>query len=437
MINMGKIPISQSEAEQRSLTRGIKLVGKFNGILKECEFECPICQNKFKTIARYIFDGKKKKCNNCHSFLYNQQTAEEKSLQVGVKLLGQFNGVETKSLFKCPKCNDEFLEMPIKIWCKQITCCKLCRNTWKLTQKEVKKKFLRKNIILIGRFININIPTEFLCQNCNKIYISKPIDIWNSRNLHCKIKKTAYNRKNIIGQKFNKLLVLEYSHTKGKIVYYLCLCDCGNKHITSGILIRFGKTKSCGHCNPPVVGEKYGHLEIIKVKPSKGIGFRVEYKCKCGNIIECKFTRVKNKKISSCGNCRYYKNGLHTSSVNQRVHKLIGGIHNYKIKEKRYSIDIAIVRQKYKFAIELDSWFWHGHKIEKDEKRYKYLIELGWKVIVVRFGNISQNKIEEISRKIQIEFNNLSNSKNLIAYITFEDWGVGRTYGEVYESSQK
>lgn len=56
--------------------------------------------------------------------------------------------------------------------------------------------------------------------------------------------------KNIINHKFGKLLVikqLEERGNKGQIRYE-CVCDCGNKHITSGESIRSGKSKSCG-CN--------------------------------------------------------------------------------------------------------------------------------------------------------------------------------------------
>jgi len=57
--------------------------------------------------------------------------------------------------------------------------------------------------------------------------------------------------KDITGQKFGKLTVVEMLKERGNSgqIMYRCECDCGNKnHITSGASIRSGRSKSCG-CN--------------------------------------------------------------------------------------------------------------------------------------------------------------------------------------------
>lgn len=53
--------------------------------------------------------------------------------------------------------------------------------------------------------------------------------------------------KNIIGERFGRLTILEYSYTnKHKKRVYTCLCDCGNvKNIVYSSLSS-GHTKSCG-----------------------------------------------------------------------------------------------------------------------------------------------------------------------------------------------
>jgi len=53
--------------------------------------------------------------------------------------------------------------------------------------------------------------------------------------------------KDISGEKFNKLTVIEFSHTvykKGH--YWKCVCDCGNEKIIYGGSLKNGHTKSCG-----------------------------------------------------------------------------------------------------------------------------------------------------------------------------------------------
>lgn len=61
--------------------------------------------------------------------------------------------------------------------------------------------------------------------------------------------------KEIIGNKYGKLLVVDFHSERGNNnqIMYSCKCDCGNLHITSGESIRSGKSKSCGcnRKNPP------------------------------------------------------------------------------------------------------------------------------------------------------------------------------------------
>lgn len=50
----------------------------------------------------------------------------------------------------------------------------------------------------------------------------------------------------MIGLKFNKLTILEYSHRLLSKDYYKCTCDCGNIITSSYFNLKYGNTKSCG-----------------------------------------------------------------------------------------------------------------------------------------------------------------------------------------------
>lgn len=54
----------------------------------------------------------------------------------------------------------------------------------------------------------------------------------------------------LVGKKFNKLLILEFAEFRGSRSkpYWKCLCDCGNIKIIQGESIKSGTTTSCG-CN--------------------------------------------------------------------------------------------------------------------------------------------------------------------------------------------
>lgn len=52
--------------------------------------------------------------------------------------------------------------------------------------------------------------------------------------------------KNIKGQKFGKLYVIEFKQIENNRAMWLCKCDCGNTIITSSHSLLSGKTNSCG-----------------------------------------------------------------------------------------------------------------------------------------------------------------------------------------------
>jgi hypothetical protein len=56
----------------------------------------------------------------------------------------------------------------------------------------------------------------------------------------------AKNRKNLEGERYGRLLVLNETKTIGKFVYWLCLCECGeSKYIRANNLMT-GTVNSCG-----------------------------------------------------------------------------------------------------------------------------------------------------------------------------------------------
>jgi len=55
------------------------------------------------------------------------------------------------------------------------------------------------------------------------------------------------SRIDITGQKFGKLLAIEYAYTnKSKKAVWKCICECGKEHYATAKDLRSGNTKSCG-----------------------------------------------------------------------------------------------------------------------------------------------------------------------------------------------
>jgi len=75
-------------------------------------------------------------------------------------------------------------------------------------------------------------------------------------------------RLDLKGKKFNKLIVLEFSHYKNRSAYWDCLCDCGNKKKLRGDRVKKGEVKSCGCL--PYESFKHGHAKrSLKNKSSR------------------------------------------------------------------------------------------------------------------------------------------------------------------------
>ncbi len=70
-------------------------------------------------------------------------------------------------------------------------------------------------------------------------------------------------RKDLTGQRFGKLTVLEFVPDENRYAKWKCQCDCGKKTITRGDCLISGDTKSCG-CLAKENSIKQGKVQGIK-----------------------------------------------------------------------------------------------------------------------------------------------------------------------------
>jgi hypothetical protein len=121
--------------------------------------------------------------------------------------------------------------------------------------------------------------------------------------------------KDIVGQRFNRLIVISFLSTdnKKKVAMWNCLCDCGNTHIASGVNLRSGAVRSCGClqkevCSdrePPnfkdLSGKKFGKLTVVKKQGRQGSFALWECLCDCGETSFVITTNLTRGKQVSCG----------------------------------------------------------------------------------------------------------------------------------------
>lgn len=131
--------------------------------------------------------------------------------------------------------------------------------------------------------------------------------------------RSIHNRKNIVGQKFGRLTVIDilWDEKRSKAV---CKCDCGNDYTVTKSDLITGHTKSCG-CLQSEMASKANTKDWSGHVSDYGIEFLHQdhmnnkgqwlWKCKCGccgNIFTALPAKINNGHITSCG-CRIQSSG--------------------------------------------------------------------------------------------------------------------------------
>lgn len=165
-------------------------------------------------------------------------------------------------------------------------------------------------------------------------------------------------RKSLVGERFGKLVVKEYSGVdKFRNSMWKCECDCGRTIVEKGSLltngsITMGKVVSCGVCSEKfskeditenenvdyidtsLIGQRYGRLVVeevyLKVTDEETGKSQMYAKCKCdcGNETEVLVTTLKSGKTLSCGCLQVEKSRrtkflLSDDFIGQRFGKLV------------------------------------------------------------------------------------------------------------------
>lgn len=120
---------------------------------------------------------------------------------------------------------------------------------------------------------------------------------------------------NLVGQKFNHLLVIEKTELRsGTSILWRCQCDCGVTTLATSYELKSGHKKSCGCLQieyakklgtskgKNLVGQIFGNLTVIE-KTNKRQDGRIVWKCRCscGQIIEVPSAYLLRGTKTHCG----------------------------------------------------------------------------------------------------------------------------------------
>ena len=212
----------------------------------------------------------------------------------------------------------------------------------------------------------------------------------NTKSCGCLQKEKVSNSlKDLTGQRFGELTVIERDKSKpsghGKLVYWICKCDCGNIISVAGNHLKSGHTKSCG-CYKPTspffineVGNKYGMLTVIN-EAGRDKNGRVLWNClcDCGNEKIALGKSLRAGLVTSCG-CIHSKGEFKIKNLlNEIKIKYISQYHIDDLKSKNnYHLYFDFFLPDYNIIIEYQGEQ-HYHPLNYeiyDEDNYKKLQE--------------------------------------------------------------
>lgn len=127
--------------------------------------------------------------------------------------------------------------------------------------------------------------------------------------------RKSKSKSDLVGQKFGKLLVLQYESSKG----WKCQCECGNIYYSKAYYLINGRVSSCG-CQRyehnkliahPKKGHTVSHAEIIgktigSLTVLRSAGYKNNHEffvcqCSCGNTTIVDYYKLVSKHTKSCG----------------------------------------------------------------------------------------------------------------------------------------
>lgn len=232
-------------------------------------------------------------------------------------------------------------------------------------------------------------------------------------------------------KKFTRLLVLSRVEKSNKrTIYWLCLCDCGNKvEVASSSLKAINGTKSCGclrsemrkQSGKDYSGEKFGILTVIR----RDFSFRKDHnphwlcKCNCGEETVVSISALKKGSTVSCGCVRLEQTKLRAKKINIKnvgESALQSIKYTYKYNADKRDLNFNLSDDEFKKLIFDNCGYCGAKPLNKSKNRYGN-------------GDVIYNGIDRINNDIGYEIGNCitcckncNRAKFKMSHQEFIDW---------------
>lgn len=206
-----------------------------------------------------------------------------------------------------------------------------------------------------------------------------------------------------------------------KNIHTKTLWECSKEHMWWAEYNSINGGSGCPFCANKASKTEQNYNNLARSRGFKWVGGVLPKDSKTKTLWECekghRWEAVYNNIYSgsSCPFCKNFINGARISKPQIKLNDLLCGTLNYP--EGRYRIDVAIMRNGQKIAVEYDAKYWHQGREEEDAKRDKFLVFRGWKIIHIKTKNLLPKL-----KKLNTAINCLSKTSNKIYNLYLEDW---------------
>ena len=326
----------------------------------------------------------------------------------------------TDTWWRCEKCNYRWLAKYSKI--QQNHGCPRCNNRIKKTKEDYNNICNGRNIKWVGKEVprTTKIDTQWLCLKCGNVWETKYNEIYNLRGCPVcggNIPKTEKDYHVLAESRGFKWVGPFPKSTHDPTCWE---CEKGDRWETHYNSIQQGN--GCPVCSNRVQKTENDYRALAESRGLKWIGvfpktthYKTWWKSEKNNH---RFNISYNNVQAGWG---YSKgdaivNGALVSKPQRKLNSILHGSLNYP--EGKYRIDVAIMRNSQKIAVEYDCCYWHRGNEDYDAKRDKYLINKGWKVLHIKSRNLIPNR-----KQLKNKINKLLSKKDIVN-IFLADWKI-------------
>ena len=107
---------------------------------------------------------------------------------------------------------------------------------------------------------------------------------------------------------------------------------------------------------------------------------KTHWRCQFGHEWAATYSHIEGGR--GCPFCVDIINGHRVSQPQRELHAILGGELNCRVG--RYAIDVALIVNGINIAVEYDCWYWHKGTKRKENKRDKFLLKQGWRILHIR-----------------------------------------------------